>query len=360
MSKLTILSIAYPFAPVGLDAVGGAEQVLTHVERAIADSGHRSIVVACEGSETAGTLVATPLPKGTLDDEAKKKTYDAHRQGIARAMSDWPVDVVHMHGIDFDRYLPPGDVPTLVTMHLPLSWYPGEVFRLRRPHTYLHCVSMSQYRTCPPGAHVLPAIENGVPVGELSRYRHRRRNFAVALGRICPEKNFHVALDAGSMAGVPVYLGGEVFPYEAHQRYFEDEIRPRLSGRHRFLGPLGLTRKRRLLSAARCLISASVAPETSSLVAMEAIACGTPVVALPSGALPEIVEHGRTGFIVKDIREMADAIEATGFLDEEAIRETARRRFSVERMAARYLAVYDHLSKFGGLVHDVRESTIRV
>jgi glycosyltransferase involved in cell wall biosynthesis len=163
------------------------------------------------------------------------------------------------------------------------------------------------------------------------------------LGRICPEKGFHIALDAAVRARIPALLAGDVFRYEAHERYFRDEIVPRLDGLRRFIGPVGLARKRRLLAAARCLLVPSLAPETSSLVAMEALACGTPVIAFPSGALPDIVEHEKTGFLVHDAREMAHAIEAAGRLDPEVCRRTARARFALDTMTRRYVALYKQL-----------------
>jgi glycosyltransferase involved in cell wall biosynthesis len=163
----------------------------------------------------------------------------------------------------------------------------------------------------------------------------------VALGRICPEKGFHLALDAAIEAGTPLLLAGEIFRYQAHERYFWEEIQPRLNGStRRFLGPVGVARKRRLLAGARCLLVPSLVPETSSLVSMEALACGTPVVAFPSGALAEIVDHGRTGFLVKDFREMAEAIRAVGTIDPEECRRAARERFSSKRMLERYLEMY--------------------
>ena len=139
-------------------------------------------------------------------------------------------------------------------------------------------------------------------------------------------------------------VAGEVFPYEAHQRYFAEEVQPRLGGGRRFVGPLGFRRKRRFLNAARCLVQPSLAEETSSLVTMEALAAGTPVVAFPNGAVPDIIEHGRTGFLVGDVAEMADAIEAAGDLDREACRAAARERFSIDAMVDHYFATYADLA----------------
>jgi glycosyltransferase involved in cell wall biosynthesis len=174
--------------------------------------------------------------------------------------------------------------------------------------------------------------------------RYRKRGFVAALGRICPEKGYEVAFDAARRAGRPMLLAGQVFGYEAHRRYFEEEIRPRLDRQRRFLGPLGFPAKRRLLAAARCLLVPSRVAETSSLAAMEALACGTPVVAFPNGALTEIVEPGVTGFLVRDVAEMAEAIAAAGELDRDTCRRVARARFSAARMTSRYLARYEALA----------------
>lgn len=340
---LTVLSIAYPLAPAGPDAVGGAEQVLCCLDTALMAAGHRSLVIACAGSQLAGTLLATPPPPATIDDAARETAWAACRRGVAEALARWPVDLVHCHGVDFDRYLPAAAVPVLATLHLPPDWYAPSVFRLERPMTWLNGVSAAQHRACPPSALLLPPIANGVPVARLAA-RHAKRRFALALGRICPEKGFHLALEAARRARAPLLLAGEAFGYPAHRHYFRNAIVPLLDGARRFLGPLDLRRKRRLLTAARCLLVPSLAPETSSLVAMEALACGTPVIAFPAGALPEIVEHGRTGFLVGDTAEMAWAIEAAGDLSPDVCRAVARQRFSADDMAARYLSLYARLA----------------
>jgi glycosyltransferase involved in cell wall biosynthesis len=341
--KLSVLSVAYPLAPVGPDAAGGSEQILTVLDRSLVREGHRSVVIACEGSQVEGTLVPMRLPAGELTDTKHAAAQEQYRGAIVRALDRWPFDLVHMHGLDFHAYLPPPGRPVLVTLHLPPDWYPTHIFRLTRPHTWLQCVSRSQQQNCPDGPLLLPCIVNGVPV-ERFRRRVRKHNFALALGRICPEKGFHLALDAAIRTQSPLVLAGEIFRYRAHQEYFSNEILPRLDGQRRFIGPVGFARKRRLLAAARCLLVPSLVPETSSLVAMEALACGTPVIAFPSGALPGIVDHGRTGFVVNDADEMAEAIRLADCIDPAACRRAAEQRFSATRMIAEYLAVYQRLA----------------
>jgi glycosyltransferase involved in cell wall biosynthesis len=336
---MLILNVAYPFAPVGPDAVGGAEQILTALDAAL---GSQSAVIAREGSVCRGTLIPVPAFPA-IDDGAREAGYRRVRQAIAEALERFPVDLIHFHGLDFARYLPPDGPPALATLHLPIHLYPPEALFPRRPGTWLHCVSESQRRDCPPGAPLLATVPNGVDLTAL-RPGPRKRGFALCLGRICREKGYHEALDAAREAGVPLILAGEVFPYEEHRRYFHEEIEPRLGKGARFLGPLGLARKRRLLAAARCLIVPSRIAETSSLVSMEALACGTPVVAFGSGALPEIVEHGRTGFLVSDVPGMAQALREVESLDPAACRAEAERRFSAEPMISRYFDLYRQIA----------------
>ena len=269
--------------------------------------------------------------------------HERQRRAIAEALARWPVDIIHAHGLDFADYLPLSGVPTLVTLHLPASFYAPSAVTAERPLTWFNCVSAAQQRSFPAPPNMIEPIPNGVPVERLAAARHARRNFVLAMGRICPEKGFHLAIDAAQIAGAPLLIAGQVYPYQAHQDHFAEQIEPRLGPGVRFLGGIDFTRKRRLLSAAHCLLVPSLVAETSSLVAIEALACGTPVVAFPAGALAEIVEPGITGFLVNDAREMAEAIHRTDVLDRERCREVARRRYSLDRMVETYFAAYRHL-----------------
>jgi glycosyltransferase involved in cell wall biosynthesis len=345
--SLTILQVAYPLAPVSRDAVGGAEQIVSILDRGLVASGHRSVVVACAGSAVAGILQSNECDSNqSLGDGLRRRAQEAQGHAIAAALRLWPADLIHMHGLDFDAYLPASEIPVLVTLHLPLSWYAGQALQSRRPQLYFHCVSRAQERAAPPGAMLLPPIENGVPMPARQR-QPSNKPFALALGRICHEKGFHLAVEACRRAQVDLIIAGKVFNYPEHQQYFRQHVKPRLDARRVFIGAVDYRHKEQLLAAARCLLVPSLAPETSSLVAMEALACGTPVVAFRTGALKEIIEHQRTGFLVDDVDAMAAAIKTAHAIDPEACRAAARQRFSAARMTAQYLERYRKLVDAG-------------
>jgi glycosyltransferase involved in cell wall biosynthesis len=337
---LTILNVSYPLAAVGPDAVGGVEQIVHLLDRHLVSMGHRSLVIAAAGSHVTGELIPAAAPPARVDRDAHACAVRAYRRALEEVLAREAIDVVHLHGHDFDRYLPPAGRPVLVTLHLPPELITARFSDIRRPLTWATPVSRAQQVRLPHVPCLLPAIENGVAVEDLPRSVHKRA-FAVTLGRICPEKGFHLALEATRRAGMPLLLGGIVFPFPEHQAYFDREIVPRLDRQRRFIGPVSKHRKRRLLSAARCVLIPSVVHETSSLVAMEALACGTPVVGFANGALPDIVEDGVTGFIVRNVDEMADAIARVDRLDPRACRDAARRRFSSAVMARRYVERYE-------------------
>jgi glycosyltransferase involved in cell wall biosynthesis len=348
--QLTVLNVSYPLAPVSDGAAGGAEQILATLDDGLVRAGHRSLVIAPEGSQCRGLLLPTPAPQTTLDDAAQQVARCQHREAIARALARYSVDVVHLHGVDFFDYLPESRVPVMVTLHLPPGWYPAEIFRLQRPQTHLVCVSNSQADACPPHSHIEAVIENGIRLEHfvasasrrqpVMRRAHTSSQYALGLGRICPEKGFHLAMDAATACGMQFLLAGALYEYPAHRTYFEQSIRPRLQNGHRFLGSVGRIRKQQLLAGAACLLIPSLVPETSSLVAMEAMACGTPVVAFRAGALCELIDHGRTGFLVNSVDEMAAVIPATAALDPNACRQEAQARFSADSMIKKYLALY--------------------
>lgn len=343
-----VLSIAYPFAPVGPNLVGGAEQILWDLDQAIVAAGDRSVVVACEGSQPAGMLFAVPLPqREMLDDADRAWCRNEFHKAVSRALASEAVDLVHVHSMDLYGYEFPPEIPVLITLHLPIEWYTQAGMGKYRGRAQFCFVSESQKRAGFSEFGDAPVIENGVEVPPFDSVV-KKGDFALVMGRICPEKNAHCALEAGTKAGIPVIIGGQVYPYRAHQQYFEEKIEPLLENSvapaiHQFAGPLTPERRQQLLAEAKCLMHPTLAPETSSLVAMEALAAGTPVIAYRSGALPEIVEDGVTGFLVNDVDEMAEAIKKLDRISPAACHEAADRRFSKQRMIERYFDLYRNI-----------------
>src|SRR5258708_21447005 len=337
--SLTVLSVGYPLAKVSESTAGGAEQVLAILDEALVRHGHRSLVLAPVGSKCHGLLIPVQIPSGNLDDQAKRHARQSFRQLLNRTLEHYSVDLVHMHGLDFAEYLPNANIRVIVTLHLPLSWYSPEGLRLSQTGTVLVCVSKTQARTAPPGVRIETIIPNGI---DLDRFQpsNKKGSYALVMGRVCPEKGFHLAMDAAAQAGVRLIIAGKVFDYPEHREYFETQIRPRLSQNARFIGSVGGARKSHLLAGAKCLLVPSLAPETSSLVAMEAIASGTPVIASRVGALEEIVSHGKTGFLVRSVEEMPDAIALADSISPDVCRREAEQRFSAETMSAEYLNLY--------------------
>lgn len=343
---LTVLSIAFPFSPVGPYGVGRAEKILSEIDAALVAEGYRSLVAACAGSLVAGELFPAPMPERALVNESDRRWYRWRFQAaIDRALSKYHVDVIHLHGLDFDEHVLPSDIPALVTLHAPLDLYRPEAWACHSGERRFHfqCVSHTQKQTCPESLGDVSVIENGVSLPDSDIHR-KREEFAVCVGRICAEKNVHQALEAGTLAGTRVLVGGQLPALHGEGgEYFHARVEPLLGQadvRHSYLGPLDSIRMQRLLSRARCLLQPSLAAEVSSLVTMAALAAGTPVIAYRAGALAEIVEDGVTGFLVDSIREMADAIRDIDRISHDACREAAERRFSRDRMIHAYFDLY--------------------
>jgi glycosyltransferase involved in cell wall biosynthesis len=335
----TVLSVAYPLAMVSPDATGGAEQILCSLDAGIVRAGWRSIVIACEGSKVSGTLVSLPRPWGPLTPRVIEAQRARTRETIRRVLATRQIDIVHMHGIDFVHYLPPEGPPVLATLHCPAEWYDEAALSPSRAGTWLNAVSDSQHAGLAPHPRLIAPIGNGVPLEDAAGNASRGR-FAVLLARIAPEKGIPQAIAAAKRAGIPLLIAGEVFGYPEHERHFREEISPRLDPLRRWVGPVCGRVKRQLLARARCLVVSSQVPETSSLSAREALAAGTPVVAFDCGALSETIAHGRTGFLVRTVEAMGDAMIEAGRLDPAACRQAAVERFDARTMVARYLDAY--------------------
>ncbi|HEU5402346.1 MAG TPA: glycosyltransferase family 4 protein [Terriglobales bacterium] len=340
---MNILYVSYPMLPVSDASCGGAEQMLWTLEREMARRGHRTAVAACEGSRVSGELITTGEAPTAVD--AFEMRARQHSRAVIRAVEEQEFDLVHDESGFFWQHAGTLDLPLLATLHLPRTFYEQKLFQSLPENVCFNCVSRSQARRFEDLPQMLDAVPNGIAL-ERFRFASKKGDYALWLGRICPEKAPHLAIDAAERAGVRLVMAGQVYPFSWHQEYFEREVRPRLEradGHVRWVEKPSFAEKAKLLSEARALLLPTLAPETSSLVAMEAMACGTPVIAFPNGAVIEIVRNNVSGYLVKDVVQMAHAIGDLDRLWPEDARAIAEENFSARTMADKYENLYERI-----------------
>jgi glycosyltransferase involved in cell wall biosynthesis len=338
-AQMRVLNVAYPLLPVGPGSGGGAEQILYLLDRGLAERHIDALAIAADSSQVSGKLWPTPLARDEITEAKRSEAHTVHRCTIKKVLGSEKVDVIHFHGLDFGAYLPKTSVAKVVTLHLPISWYNPASLADRD----IHFVAVSETQAGSAGDKTISrVVRNGIDVTKHLPADCERRSL-LWLGRVCPEKGTHIALQVARRTDLPLIVAGPVHPFASHRDYFHREVEPLLDNKRVYLGPVGLNDKTKLLSSARALLIPSVAPETSSLVAMEAASSGTPTVAFRSGALPEVVQDEVTGFIADDVDGMIEAVRRIGEISPLRCREYAVENFSSERMVNEYLSLYRDL-----------------
>jgi glycosyltransferase involved in cell wall biosynthesis len=338
-----ILYVAYPLLAVTGSSAGGAEQMLWVLEREMAHRGHQTWVAACDGSQVAGQLLATGTPSVEADDFERRDWEQNAR--ILQLLEEAPerYDLVHDHSGFFWKHAASVRLPVLATLHLPRSFYPAGAFESVPDNLFFNCVSEAQACTFAGLTNLAGVVHNGVAL-EQFLLTPEKQDYLLWLGRICEEKAPHLAIEVGRRLGMPVAIAGQVYPFSYHQQYFDREIRPYLQrpgSRVYFVETPTVSEKIELLRRARCLLVPSLVDETSSLVSIEAMACGTPVVGYRRGGIPEVIEDGVTGFAVDSLEAMCEAVGRVGELSPHDCRSHVEQKFSVARMTDDYERLYN-------------------
>src|SRR5262249_26212359 len=297
------------------------------------------------GSRISGELFITGEPCSVPDDFERRNLE--HQDRIvefvrARERQGRPFHLVHDHSGSFWPRASEIIVPVLAALHLPRGFYPAQLFENIPANVFFNCVSAAQALTF---AELDPAlVPNGISLDGFEPGRESRHGL-LWLGRICEEKAPHLALEIAERAGERVILAGRVYPFSYHQQYLERELLPRLSQLPNavFVSSPSAEQKRRLLRESAAVLITSVADETSSLVAMEAAASGTPVIAFRRGALAEVIQDGVTGFLVNGVEEAVGALKRIGEIDVGDCVAYARESFSSKRMAEGYARLYGRI-----------------
>jgi len=321
-------------------AYGGTEAVIDRLARGFVERGHQVVLFATGDS-------ACPVPTRWVFPEAMagrmgNALVEIHHVANAyREVDDEGFDIVHDHtlvGPLLSAQYP--DLTVVTTNHGPFDRELSSLYRSVAPRVSVVAISEHQARS---------AVE--VPIAAVIRHGLDLEEFPVGdgeggyflyLGRMTPEKGARTAALVARRAGVPLVIAAKSREPAEHD-YFEREVRPLLGGDVEFVGEVGGAEKLRLLGGARALLNPITWPEPFGLVMIEALACGTPVLAFPHGSAPEIVDHGVTGFLCCDAEEMESAVGRAGELDRRECRRAAEQWFSTERLVREHLALYERL-----------------
>ncbi len=336
IAQVAPLSLAVPPGEYG-----GTERVVYELTEALVDRGHDVTLFASGDSQTRARLVAGApralwQEKAPLDELAPM--FLMHAEVFSRAAE---FDVIHTH-TDYHAfpYASRSPAPVLTTLH----------GRLDLPHVAealcrfdaIHLVSISEsQRAQVPQAPWAGTVYHGLALDQY-RFDADGGEHLLFLGRLTPEKAPHAAIEIALAADVPLTLAGRIEP--AERDYFEQQVEPHL--KHplvRYVGEVNDEEKQALLAASRALLFPIDWPEPFGLVMIEAMACGTPVIARPKGAASEVVRDGVTGILTDDQEKLVQAVRGVRKLDRAACRRDVEQRFSIAAMTDGYERIYEAL-----------------
>ncbi len=334
---LRIAMVAPPYFTVPPDGYGGVEAVVADLVDALVDRGHHVTLIGAGRHGTKAQRFFSTYdqpPSHGLGQTLPEVVHAAH---AARIVDGLTVDLVHDHTLAGPLLARGRSCPTIVTAHGPVDGEPGLYYQALDDCLELVAISEAQ-RAKAPHLPWVATVANAIRV-ESFPFNDRKEEFALFLGRFHPEKAPHLALEAARAAQLSIVLAGKCAePIE--REYFAREIEPRLGPDVVVFGPADALEKRDLLARARCLLFPVLWDEPFGLVMTEAMACGTPVVALRRGSVPEVVVDGHTGIIVDHPNQLAGAVARAASIDPAECRRHVEENFSIEGMAAGYEVAY--------------------
>jgi glycosyltransferase involved in cell wall biosynthesis len=334
---MRIAIIAPPWIPVPPPAYGGTELMLDVLARGLQDRGHDVLLYA-----TGDSTCAVPCgfvhehAVGLAGGTAVELRHVIHGYSAAESY-----DIVHDHtlaGPFYSAQFP--ELPVVTTNHGKFDEELSDLYRAMTPRVPVISISHAQAESAN-GVRVERVIHHGIDV-ERMPFGRGDGGYLLFLGRMSSEKGAHRAARIAHAARAPLRIAAKMRE-PAECAYFEDRVVPLLGDVVEYVGEVDADEKARVLAGARALINPIAWDEPFGLVMIEALACGTPVLAFPRGAAPEIVDDGRTGFLCDDERMMAARVAEIDRLDRRACRTSAQTRFSAARMVAEHLELYEQV-----------------
>jgi len=339
---MRIAQVAPLYGSVPPKLYGGTERIVSYLTEELVADGHDVTLFASADSLTKARLI--PMSERALRLGSKNlidplASHIRMIEIVAREAQKF--DIIHFH-IDYLHF--PSSrrqcIPSVTTLHGRLDI--PELWPLYSEFRDIDLVSISNSQRKPiPWANWAATIYHGLPKHLLDPTLEAGKYLAF-LGRISPEKRVDRAIEIARQAGVPIKIAAKVDPVD--QAYFDCTVRGLLDDPLvEFVGEISESQKSEFLGNARALLFPIDWPEPFGVVMIEALACGTPVVAYPKGAVPEIIEDGVSGYLVETIQEGVEAVGNLSKLDRGECRRVFEQRFSARRMCRDYLNVYKRL-----------------
>jgi glycosyltransferase involved in cell wall biosynthesis len=338
MSPLSVGIIAPPWGSVPPRLYGGTEGMLDGLARGLAGLGHR-VVLFTTGDSTCAVERRWAFERSQPWRMGNALTEIRHVVEAYDALRD--VDVVHDNTAVGPLYSWRfSSLPVVTTNHGPFDDEFATLYRAANQRVAIVAISRHQASTAS-GTKIDAVIHHGVdpdrfPVGAGDG------GYLLFLGRMAPEKGAREAALVARRAGLPLLLAAKM-QEKSEREYFDDRVRPLLGGGVEYLGEVSHDDKLRLLGGAVALLNPIQWPEPFGLVMIEALACGTPVLAFPSGAAPEIVCDGTTGYLCNDLNELCERVAVVDRLDRMACRRAVEEHFSTARMSADYAYLFERV-----------------
>lgn len=338
---MKIAQVAPLYESVPPKLYGGTERIVSFLTEELIRRGHEVTLFATGDSVTKAKLVAC-VPEALRLNVKCEDNLAPHIVQLQEVMErSGEFDIIHFHtdylSFPFTQFL---DVPHLTTLHGKLTMPELQMIYNTFHYEPVACISHSQSRPLPQ-ANFVGCVHHGLPVDLLKKGNGSEKYFAF-LGRISPEKGCDRAIEIAIAANTPIKIAAKID--KADRDYFEREIKhlfdhPLVN----YIGEINEKQKQEFLGNALALLFPINWPEPFGLVTIEAMACGTPVLAWNCGSVPEIIEEGRSGFIVDSMEAAIDAARKISSLDRSVVRHCFEQRFTVKRMTEQYLELYKKL-----------------
>ena len=339
---MKIAQVAPLYESVPPKLYGGTERVVSYLTEELVRQGHQVTLFASGDSVTQARLVEACTRSLRLDQECVDEIahYIVLLEQVFRQASAF--DLIHFH-IDY-LHFPLSvrqHVPTVTTLHGRLDL--KDLVPLYQMFSSVPVVSISDAQRTPlPAVNWLGTVYHGLPE-DLYTFRETPGTYLAFLGRISPEKGVEQAIAIAQQVGMPLKIAAKVDHKD--RDYFQEVVQPLLHNNSlvQYIGEVGGDNKDTFLGEAYALLFPIDWPEPFGLVMIEAMACGTPVIAYPHGAVPEVLEDGVTGWLVEGIEEAVQAVVRVPALSRARCRQVFEERFSVSRMTHDYLQIYERL-----------------